>query len=167
MKKIRMISLLLVALMLALALASCGGNYQKLSSIYSDEYIDYSPAYTTAKELSAVLGADFVSAKGDLALFSKRDGLAIIYTVVNVKTEAVVGTYTGTANIQRTVTLANAFDAVFYMVRSVDSTNADQKTYSTELFTVAGTEFASSTKESVRYQVVADLVLFDEKVYRG
>ena len=57
MKKIRIISLMLVVLMLALALASCGG-YQKLGDIYKGEYIDNSPAYTAAKELSAIMLAE-------------------------------------------------------------------------------------------------------------
>lgn len=166
MKKIRIISLMLVVLMLALALASCGG-YQKLGDIYKGEYIDNSPAYTAAKELSAVAGATFIDLEGDLALFSKLDGTTVTYTVMNVMTEAVVGTYTSTTNVVTTVNLENAIDTVFYKVASVDSTNADNKTYSTKLYTMAGTEFAASTKEDVPYQAVADLVLLDEKVYRG
>lgn len=166
MKKIRIISLLLVVLMLALALASCGG-YQKLSNIYSGDYIDYSPAYAAAKELSAVAGATFIDLEGDIALFSKLDGTTITYTVLNVKTETVVGTYTSTENVVTTVKLEDAINTVFYKVSAVDSTNADKKTYSTKLYTMAGAEFAASTKEDVRYQAIADLVLLDEKVYRG
>ncbi len=165
MKKIRIISLMLVVLMLALALASCGG-YQKLNKIYEGEYYDASPAYASAKELAAVAGATFVDVKGDLALFSKLDGTTITYTVMNVKTEAVVGTYTDTDTVDTVVSLYSALHTAFYKVLIIDNTNTE-KTYTTKLYTASGAEFAASTKENVCFDIELDFVQLDEKVYRS
>ena len=173
MKKIRILSLMLVLLLVALPLVSCGKQAKEFSIKQTFRQVkpidDTLPTLQTATKLDNM--GDLDDTSGDLALFVSTTGGFDTLTVYNLGLGRVVGTYTENETQDYEVNLqssmAPGYAVNFYTVHGVSVDAAGQATYQTTLYAADGTSVVQANKEIANTPTSFDLVLFDGKCYRA
>ncbi len=164
MKAIKILSLVLALVMLTATLAACG-SYSKPSSVFAD-YVDETPTYTTANQLSV-----------DGSISANRSGIALVndYTsdnkmiskLVDLLGNKVLVEFTNTDTVTYSFELQTAAEAFYAVLITVDSTDAENVKTIYALYDQNGVKIAESDKiERNDIYVVCDLIAFGDSIYR-
>ena len=117
MKKIRLISVIALALVAIMALSSCGAE-SIMTKIINPDYDLSDDLYTTETDVSDLEGFSFVSGNGNFAIFSQMNAKGFMtQKVYSLSEGSVVATRTNSEKITHTITLRD--DAPMFCVASL------------------------------------------------
>ena len=180
MKRFSILSLVALLMATILLLSSCGMGASELKYtklLDSTATYEKEAAVTSANALSALKDLSVSTSNGDLVYLTGTVGVSYDtrHVVYNLKTGSIVFDQTNSAaNASNRVnyivsldSIANYYEGYTYYFRVVTNlTSADVTTITTTLYDAAGTSFAS-TSGSKSTQEMADLILFDNVLYRA
>lgn len=184
MKKMRLLSLLALALTLLMLLASCGGTGAgtvEVKSLLDKQATVKNPTLSDAVRLPDLAGASLEEKAGDLYYFTAPADTGMKHIVYNAATDTVLLTKTNYYNEQFSVKLLAGRDGrtaedypAAYVLSTVYIVNDEPSHATLLLYSEDGTEVARRRYEKEQtaalptpYERALDLVLFDGVLYRA
>lgn len=169
MKKLRILSIVLVVVMLAATLSSCGTKeISKLSSfesVFDKNYTEEVKVLGASQTISEVTGYDLDDRNEYLALFKKADTNGDLYIVYNLKTSTVVGAYPSTESLEYTVYLDNKSPAYVVVAVTKVSTVPTETTYTLKDATGKNIDVLEEAPEAL--DKIGDYYFYDLTLYEN
>ncbi len=168
MKKTKIVSLLLAAVMILAVLTACGASNVKSASsfkdFYNSKYIPEDELYNKATELSELDGFDITASNDELVLFeSTGDGIASTYKIYSYEAGGVVKTLTSSATTTYSIELCGNLPA-FFVTRTKLTTDIDSViTY--VLCSGKGKEIASSEDNVGTPVALDDTLIYNSEIF--
>lgn len=165
MKAIKILSLVMALLMLTAVFAACG-SYNKPSSVFAD-YVDETPTYTTATQLS-VTGSIFGEIVDGIAVMqdTTAEGKDVV-KLVDVLGNKMLVEFTDTDTLSYSLEVRRAVEECYAILTTIDSTDAENIKTTYTMYDKNGVQIATSDAiESYDIYTRGDLIAFGKSIYR-